>query len=267
MRLVILAALGITILILFYTSRLDNGQIAGDQTGESFYQKTMNAMNGRDTSHGHPGSGDSQKGTQSGTIPADRDGDGDIDADDDETALKMQERLKAAEQKAKEKANEKGGLRPDPPRNVVGVGSSADGQDKKDADPATSEKEAKKTEEEKEAESTLSSILKKSPVIIFSKTFCPFSKRAKGLLLDKYVITPQPYVVELDEHPMGPYLQDELEEKTGRRTVPNILINGVSIGGSDEIVDLDTKDKLIGKFLDLGNKRVDIAERLVPADG
>jgi glutaredoxin len=74
-------------------------------------------------------------------------------------------------------------------------------------------------------------------------------------------------VVELDEHPMGPYLQDELEEKTGRRTVPNILINGVSIGGSDEIVDLDTKDKLIGKFLDLGNKRVDIAERLVPADG
>jgi hypothetical protein len=163
MRLVILAALGITILILFYTSRLDNGQIVGDQTGESFYQKTMNAMNGRDTSHGHPGSGDSQKGTQSGTIPADRDGDGDIDADDDETALKMQERLKAAEQKAKEKANEKGGLRPDPPRNVVGVGSSADGQDKKDADPATSEKEAKKTEEEKEAESTLSSILKKSP--------------------------------------------------------------------------------------------------------
>lgn len=74
-------------------------------------------------------------------------------------------------------------------------------------------------------------------------------------------------MVELDEHPMGPYLQDELEEKTGRRTVPNILINGVSIGGSDEIVEMDKNDKLIGKVRDLGNKRVDIAERLVAADG
>lgn len=89
--------------------------------------------------------------------------------------------------------------------------------------------------------------------------------RAKGILLEKYVITPDPYVVELDEHPLGKYLQDELLEKTGRRTVPNILINGVSIGGADDIVEMDNGDKLMGKIRELGLKRVEIAERLVTA--
>lgn len=100
-------------------------------------------------------------------------------------------------------------------------------------------------------------------VIIFSKTYCPYSKRAKGLLLEKYSISPDPYVVELDEHPLGPYLQDHLEEKTGRRTVPNVLINGISIGGADDIVDLDNHDKLVEKVLSLGNKHVQIEERFV----
>ena len=88
----------------------------------------------------------------------------------------MQERLKAAELEAKDKANEKGGLRPDPPRNVVGVGSSAEGQDKdkvakpasggKDVVGASKEKQPQaetKTKEQLEARDELDSILKKSP--------------------------------------------------------------------------------------------------------
>lgn len=101
------------------------------------------------------------------------------------------------------------------------------------------------------------------PVIIFSKSYCPFSKRAKGLLLEKYLITPDPYVVELDEHPLGSQLQDQLLEKTGRRTVPNIMINGVSIGGADDIVELDNSDTLVKKMVELGQKRVKMVERFV----
>ena len=100
-------------------------------------------------------------------------------------------------------------------------------------------------------------------VIIFSKSYCPFSKRAKGLLLEKYAITPEPYVVELDEHPQGQALQDQLLETTGRRTVPNIMINGVSIGGADDIIEMDNADKLVAKIVDLGNKRVEVSERFV----
>lgn len=82
-------------------------------------------------------------------------------------------------------------------------------------------------------------------------------------MLDKYSITPDPFVVELDEHPLGPLLQEQLLQTTGRRTVPNIMINGVSIGGADDIIQLDNDDELVKKVVNLGGKRVEIAERFV----
>jgi glutaredoxin len=103
-------------------------------------------------------------------------------------------------------------------------------------------------------------------VVIFSKTYCPYSKKAKGILLDKYHIDPDPYVVELDKHPQGAALQTVLYKTTGRRTVPNILVNGVSIGGGDDIADLDNQNKLEGKIKMLGNKRVKVSERFAPGE-
>lgn len=161
LRLLILAALTTAILILFYTSRVDTG---GSEDGlQGFYHKTVHAMDGN-----KDGGGSTSPPLPGGKVPKDRDADGDVDADDDEVAIELQERLKAAEQKAKEQAKEKGGLRPDPPSDVVGVGSSAEGQDRDkegDAGVGTREdgKTEGKTEEEREAESTLTSILKKSP--------------------------------------------------------------------------------------------------------
>jgi glutaredoxin len=93
-------------------------------------------------------------------------------------------------------------------------------------------------------------------VIIFSKSYCPHSRRAKGILLEKYIIDPAPYVVELDQHPLGARLQAVLADSTGRRTVPNVLINGVSVGGGDEIAELDTSHTLIEKVKDLGGKKM-----------
>lgn len=101
-------------------------------------------------------------------------------------------------------------------------------------------------------------------MIIFSKSYCPFSKRAKGLLLDKYVIEPAPFVVELDTHPLGAALQTRLAELTGRRTVPNIMIGGKSIGGSDDIARLDAKKLLIERITAMGGRRgaITMKERL-----
>lgn len=95
-------------------------------------------------------------------------------------------------------------------------------------------------------------------VIIFSKTYCPHSKKAKEILLNKYSIEPAPFVVELDKHPLGPQLQAFLGEKTGRKTVPNILVNSVSIGGGDDIVELDNQKKLLPRIVDLGQKKVEM---------
>ncbi|KAI3586383.1 hypothetical protein IWW34DRAFT_799469 [Fusarium oxysporum f. sp. albedinis] len=258
----------------FSTPRFDSHHDAETYTGQEFIKKTQNAMSANEPPAPIV---DFATGEKAGQPHADKDGDGDIDADDQKLAAQMQERLKAAEAEAKGKANEKGGLRPDPPKKVVGVGSSAEGQDKDKivkpvggvsgdipAPAAAAEKKPETETRSKEAiaaREELDSILKKSPVIIFSKTYCPFSKRAKSLLIEKYSITPEPYVVELDIHPQGQALQDQLLETTGRRTVPNIMVNGVSLGGADDITEMDQAGKLVGKIVDLGNKRVEVLER------
>lgn len=73
-------------------------------------------------------------------------------------------------------------------------------------------------------------------------------------MLDKYSIVPAPYVVELDHHQMGRKLQMVLGENTGRRTVPNVLVNGKSIGGGDDVSELHEKDELSSTLKSLGGK-------------
>ena len=135
------------------------------------------------------------------------------------------------------------------------------------------------SKEDHEVEMELNSILKKGPstsksilcakrgyktvmanlrhlVIVFSKSYCPFSAKAKRILLEKYTIVPAPYVVELDTHPLGPGLQAALAKSTGRRTVPNVLVSGRSIGGGDDIEALDAGGFLIHKIKGMAGKRI-----------
>ena len=93
-------------------------------------------------------------------------------------------------------------------------------------------------------------------VIIFSKSYCPFSTKAKRILLEKYTIVPAPYVVELDTHPLGQSLQDALARSTGRRTVPNVLVSGRSIGGGDDIEVLDAGGGLLEKVKGMAGRRI-----------
>lgn len=228
--------------LLFFTSHYRH---APDGQVQDFYYKTRNAME-----RGPQGS--SQKVIEK----HDHDADGDIDEEDEIMAKEMAERLRLAEQKAKENANAKAPHRPDAPEDVVGVGSSAHGQKKKGDD------ELLETDTDHEVEDELNIILEKSPIIIFSKSYCPHSKRAKDILLEKYSIEPKPYVVELDLHPLGAKIQEKLAERTGRRTVPNVMIYGVSIGGGDDIAALDSDKELASKIKSLGN-RIKVTQRAV----
>ncbi|PGG96274.1 glutaredoxin [Blastomyces parvus] len=124
---------------------------------------------------------------------------------------------------------------------------------KKVSSPASSEN---KSREDPEVEAELNAILKRSPVIIFSKSYCPFSDKAKSILQSKYTIVPAPFVVELDLHPLGTQLQEVLGRNTGRTTVPNVLVNGMTIGGGDDIEALHESGQLGAKIKTLGGKRV-----------
>ncbi|PHH63791.1 hypothetical protein CDD81_5448 [Ophiocordyceps australis] len=269
LRLVFVATLVAVVFILIYTSNLQDRHPRDTRSFQDFYQKTMHGM-----SKQQQAVFDTSTGATAGRIPADKDADGDVDEDDRRVGEMTKQRLRAAEQMAKDKANEKA-LRPDPPSQVVGMGSSAEGQERKAKAKAVAEAPApaesksnappQVSQEELKAEQELNAILKRAPIVIFSKTYCPYSKHAKDILLEKYSIVPAPYVVELDQHPQGKALQTQLSRATSRSTVPNIMVAGISIGGNDEVVDLVNRDQLASKIRNIAGKQVEIKERFAAA--
>lgn len=115
-------------------------------------------------------------------------------------------------------------------------------------------------DEDPEVENTrrlLASILHESPVVVFSKSYCPFSAKAKHILLSAYTLTPPPFIVELDKHPQGVVLQELLRKTTGRRTVPNVLVNGKTIGGGDEMEMLWKSGELPARIKQIAGRRVE----------
>jgi len=70
-------------------------------------------------------------------------------------------------------------------------------------------------------------------VTIFSKSYCPYCIRVKGLFSDNFPDV-KAHVIELDQRQDGGPIQQYLQEKTGQRTVPNVFINNQHIGGNDD---------------------------------
>lgn len=75
-------------------------------------------------------------------------------------------------------------------------------------------------------------------VIMYSTQVCPFCQRAEQLLKTKGV-TVHKILVDAD-----PARRQEMIDKTGRRTVPQIFINDQHIGGYDNLYELDQQGKL-----------------------
>ena len=75
-------------------------------------------------------------------------------------------------------------------------------------------------------------------VTIYTTQFCPYCEMAKRLLTTKRVA--------FDEIDVGgkPALRAEMEEKSGRYTVPQIWIGKTHVGGCDDLHALDRSGKL-----------------------
>lgn len=73
-------------------------------------------------------------------------------------------------------------------------------------------------------------------VMIFSKSYCPHSKRVKtlfdNLIRNKYKVLE---LDQLDMNTMNKY-QDTLQSITGARSVPRVFIDGRFVGGADDTV-------------------------------
>eukprot|EP00906_Rhabdomonas_costata_P029968 RCo042325 len=75
------------------------------------------------------------------------------------------------------------------------------------------------------------STIKGAPVVVFSKSYCPYCSRVKNFFDDLGV---RYTAVELDQVPTGTAMQDALKTLTGQSTVPNVFVNHKHIGGCDK---------------------------------
>lgn len=75
-------------------------------------------------------------------------------------------------------------------------------------------------------------------ITMYSSRFCPFCVRAKSLLKSKGA-TIDELLVDGDAP-----LRQEMMEKSGRHTVPQIWIGNEHVGGCDELMALDRAGKL-----------------------
>lgn len=73
---------------------------------------------------------------------------------------------------------------------------------------------------------------------IYTTSYCPYCQRAKALL-DSKGVTYQEIDVERDTA-----RREEMMVRSGRRTVPQVFINGEAIGGCDDLHTLDANGKL-----------------------
>ena len=73
---------------------------------------------------------------------------------------------------------------------------------------------------------------------IYSTSWCPSCVMAKKLFDEKNIKYQEINIEEIDMS------REELEKLTGGSTVPQIVINGNSIGGFDNLINLNTNGQL-----------------------
>ncbi|ARJ69356.1 glutaredoxin 3 [Paracoccus contaminans] len=76
-------------------------------------------------------------------------------------------------------------------------------------------------------------------VEVYATQSCPYCQRARALLSRKGV---DYELIDVGQHPEK--RAEMTQRASGRRTVPQIFIDGVGIGGSDDIHALDQQGRL-----------------------
>ncbi|PKO82856.1 MAG: glutaredoxin 3 [Betaproteobacteria bacterium HGW-Betaproteobacteria-11] len=74
---------------------------------------------------------------------------------------------------------------------------------------------------------------------MYATAVCPYCVRAEQLLRRKGVSEIEKVRIDLD-----PARRDEMMQKTGRRTVPQIYIGETHVGGCDDLFELDRQGRL-----------------------
>jgi glutaredoxin 3 len=77
-------------------------------------------------------------------------------------------------------------------------------------------------------------------VLMYTSAVCPYCTRAKQLLGARGFTAIEEVRIDID-----PLRRDEMMQRTGRRTVPQIYIGDTHVGGCDDLIALDAAGGLL----------------------
>lgn len=75
-------------------------------------------------------------------------------------------------------------------------------------------------------------------VVMYGTAFCPYCMRARQLLKHKSVEHEE---IRVDKEP---HMREEMVQRSGRTSVPQIFIDDFHVGGCDDLFDLERKGEL-----------------------
>uniref|UniRef100_F6RCG4 Thioredoxin reductase 3 n=1 Tax=Ornithorhynchus anatinus TaxID=9258 RepID=F6RCG4_ORNAN len=88
-------------------------------------------------------------------------------------------------------------------------------------------------EQREDVKRRIRSLIETHRVMIFSKSYCPYSTKVKELF---HSLKVEYNILELDQIGEGAYIQEVLLEITNQKTVPNIFVNKTHVGGCDKTI-------------------------------
>ncbi|KAI1301898.1 Glutaredoxin-1 [Halotydeus destructor] len=94
--------------------------------------------------------------------------------------------------------------------------------------------------------------LKTKKVVVFSKTYCPYARKAKSILAGYPIEKSKIEIIELEKRPDCAEIQSYMRDLTGANTVPRVFIDGTCIGGGDDTQRLHETGELKKMLQDLG---------------
>ena len=93
----------------------------------------------------------------------------------------------------------------------------------------------------KQIQAFIQSEVTNHPVVIFSKSYCPYCRQTKQLF---QYLGVQAKIHELDTMDNGALIQRMLLQMTGQRTVPSVFVNGQHVGGNDDVQEMHRNGSL-----------------------
>ncbi|OZC08115.1 Glutaredoxin [Onchocerca flexuosa] len=100
----------------------------------------------------------------------------------------------------------------------------------------------------KDSHALVTQMINSAPVVVFSKTYCPYCKKAKQALSTFRMSSDLYKIIELNEREDCDKIQDILLQITGARSVPRVFIGGKCIGGCDDTMAAQ-RDGRLDQFL------------------